>query len=66
MEPKYPDITVTLTGTDGNAFSILGKVCGALRQHGLSKSEIGQFVREATSNDYEHLLQVCTEWVDVE
>jgi hypothetical protein len=25
-EIKYPDVTVTLVGDDGNAFAILGKV----------------------------------------
>lgn len=31
--PKYPECEVRLVGTDGNAFAILGKVRGALRQH---------------------------------
>lgn len=26
MIPKYPDIRVQLTGTDGNAYAVLGKV----------------------------------------
>jgi hypothetical protein len=26
MDPKYPDITVELVGTDGNAFAVLGNV----------------------------------------
>ncbi len=32
MVPTYPHITVELTGHDGNAFAILGRVLQALRQ----------------------------------
>jgi hypothetical protein len=39
MAPKYPDITVPLTGEDGNAYAILGKVRQALRQAGLPAEE---------------------------
>lgn len=34
MIPKYPDITVTLTGRDGNAFAILGRCRAAARAAG--------------------------------
>jgi hypothetical protein len=30
MEPKYPDITIQLTGEDGNAFFILSRVRKAM------------------------------------
>ena len=62
--PKY-DITVKLVGTDGNAFALMGKVRRALRQAGASPEELDQFFKEATSGDYDHLLYVCTEWVNV-
>jgi hypothetical protein len=31
MTPKYPEIQVQLTNTDGNAFAVLGHVHRALR-----------------------------------
>lgn len=62
---KYPNITVKLTKTDGNAFSILGKVGAALRGGGVSKAEIDTFYKEATGGDYNHLLATCMRWVVV-
>ena len=55
--PKYPDITVPLTGTDGNAFAVLGKVSRALRQAGVSQAERDAFTQEETASDYDRLLQ---------
>lgn len=62
--PKYPEITVKLTGHDGNAFAILGTCLLLLRQHGLSDKQTA-FFKEATSSDYQHLLQVVYKWFNV-
>mgnify|MGYP001231011094 FL=1 len=64
--PKYPEITVKLVGEDGNAFSILGKVKRALRSGGVSDAEVSEFLEEATAGDYDHLLRVVMNWVNVE
>ncbi len=66
METKYPDIEVQLSGEDGNAFAILGRVQRALRQADVPAEEIDQFRKEATSGDYDHLLQTCMRWVEVQ
>lgn len=65
MKPKYPNVTVKLVGTDGNAFAILGTVNGALRKAGVSTREREQFTRQATSSDYNHLLATVMNWVNV-
>ncbi|WP_296203920.1 hypothetical protein [uncultured Hyphomicrobium sp.] len=65
-KPKYPDITVELTGSDGNAFAVLGKVRKALRQAGLRDDEIKKFSDEAMAGDYDHLLRTCMRWVNVD
>ena len=62
---KYPEIEVELMGTDGNAFALIGKVQKALKEAEVSKEEIDEFFNEATSGDYNHLLQTCMEWVNV-
>jgi hypothetical protein len=62
---KHPDVTVELTGTDGNAYAVLGRVRRALRDAGVSESEVEKFTSEATSGDYDYLLMTCMEWVDV-
>ena len=46
---KYPEIEVDLVGTDGNAFALIGKVRQALKANGVSKQEIDDFSKEATS-----------------
>lgn len=65
-DPKYPEIEVQLTGTDGNAFAILGKMRSALRAGGVSKEEREEFQNEAMSGDYDNLLRTCMRWVTVE
>ena len=62
--PKYPDITVDLTQVDGNAFSILGACRRAARSGGVPSAQIEQFVEEAMSGEYDHLLQTCFRWFD--
>jgi hypothetical protein len=65
MIPKYPHIAVHLTGADGNAYSILGRVNRALRQAGVSQAEREAFMQEATAGDYDGLLQTVMRWVEV-
>jgi hypothetical protein len=64
METRYPDTLVTLD--DGNAFAILGAVTAALKAAGASPTEVAEFTAEATSGDYDHLLQTVTRWVGVQ
>jgi len=65
MIQKYPDITVPLTGEDGNSFAILGRVNRALRQASVSQAERDAFMQEATQGNYDELLQVVMQWVEV-
>ena len=52
-EEKY-----TLIGVDGNAFSVMGYVCNAMKQEGKTKEQIDAYLTDAKSNDYYHLLAV--------
>lgn len=65
MEPKYPDIEVELSGQDGNAFMIIGRVQRALRNAGVDKEEITRYVDEATSGDYDNVIRTTAEWVEI-
>lgn len=62
--PRFP-VRVQLSGQDGNAFAILGRVQRALRKAGATNEELGRYVSEATSGSYEHLIAVTAEWVEV-
>lgn len=65
-EPKYPQVKVELVGQDGNAFSILGRVTGAMRRAGLTAEQRNEFTNEATSGDYDHLLQTVMKYVTID
>ncbi len=53
------------SGGDGNAFAILGRVHRAIRAS--NRPDLAdEFMREATSHDYEHLLATCSRYVTVE
>lgn len=62
---KYPEIEVELVGHDGNAFAIIGKVRRALVENGVSKEEIDQYLEESQSGNYDNLLCVAANWVNV-
>lgn len=62
---KYPNITAKLTGQDGNAFAIIAAVTKALKRNGVDAATVSEFVAEATSGDYDHLLRTAMRWVDV-
>ena len=65
MTPKHPEITVTLTGQDGNAFTVLGRCREAARNAGLSEDEIATFMDEAMAGDYDQLLQTAMRWFEI-
>jgi hypothetical protein len=65
MSATKTNVKVKLVGTDGNAFALLGKVRSALRAGGVPPEEVAQFTKEAMAGDYDNLLRVCMEWVEV-
>lgn len=65
VTPRYPEIEVQLTETDGNAFAVMGAVTKALKRAGVPLAEINLFREEAMSGDYHHLLRTTMQWVEV-
>jgi hypothetical protein len=62
---KYPDVSVQLTGKDGNAFMIIGEVNRALRRAGHVEA-LEPFMAEATTaGSYDEFLKVVMKTVDV-
>jgi hypothetical protein len=59
------DIEVQLVGLDGNAYAIMGRVMRALRDAGATKAQVDEYQEQATSGDYDNLLRVTSEWVEV-
>ena len=64
MTTKF-DVDVQLTGTDGNAFALMARVTQGIREGGGTKADESEFMKEAMSSDYNHLLRTCMEWVNV-
>lgn len=64
-ETRFPHIEVQLTGNDGNAYSILGAVSRGLKTDPEAKLLVNDFMDEAMSGDYNHLLRTCMQWVTV-
>lgn len=67
-EVKYPDVTVdlgNLGGPSGNAFAVMGNVQRAMRDADKTKEQIKEYMDEAMSGDYHHLLRVTFSTVNV-
>ena len=63
MKKQKPQ--VKLIGRDGNAFFIIGTVRKALLKEGMGQ-EAKEFMEKATSGDYNNLLRVVMDYVDVD
>jgi len=64
---KYPDVQVELTGTDGNVFSIIGKVRKEIMRSGWDR-EAGakEFTDKAFAcGSYDEVLQLVMQTVEV-
>lgn len=65
LQGTVTGVEVQLTGVDGNAFNILGLVDKKMRRAGVSQEVRDKYRAEATSGDYDHLLQVTMKFVIV-
>ena len=63
VEQSKPELK--LVNEDGNAFSVLGRAQKVARKAGWTEEKIDDFMREAKSGTYDHLLQTCMKYFDV-
>ena len=64
-QPTYPHVHVQLTGTDGNAFAIIGTVAAALRRE-VGPGAAAAFTTAAFAcGSYDDLLQLAMTTVEV-
>ncbi len=64
-EPKFPNVKVKLAGEDGNAYAIMGQVGKALKKGGATPEQLTQYINDSKSGDYDNLLRVAMDWVNV-
>jgi hypothetical protein len=57
--------TLKLIGEDGNAVRIMGRACRALQKAGMG-DKVKEFMDEAMSGDYNHVLNTCRKYFEVE
>lgn len=57
-------VRMQLVGTDGNAFSLMGRFARNARQQGWYKEEIDAVLDECRSGDYDHLLATLMDNVE--
>lgn len=66
VRPKYPHIDVRLSsGVDSNAMAIVVACQRQMRRAGIKQPELDEFRIEATSGDYDNVIQTCMKWVNV-
>ena len=64
--PRYEDVEVQLTGSDGNVFAIVGMVTTALQRAGATEADIEEFVASCfNAGNYDQVLQIVMDWVEV-
>ena len=54
----------SLVGINGNAYAILGYTQKALKEVG-REDLVEEMLKEATSSDYNNLIRVCQEYINV-
>ena len=65
VSTKQTGLSVSIVGRDGNAFAILGACGKVLERAGLNDVK-DEFMAEAMSGDYDHLLQTVLAYFEVE
>ena len=63
---KFPNVTISITTIDGNAFSIIGTATKAMRRAGVAKEDTDAYFAEATSGDYDKVIQTTMKYVNCE
>ena len=58
--------TLRLTGTDGNAFVIIGAARAAARRAKWTPERIAEMQDEMISGDYDHVIATCFKYFEVE
>lgn len=62
---KKPKIDSEELAENGNAFAIMSTVAKALREAGADREYINKYHKESMAGDYDNLLRVVMEYVDV-
>lgn len=62
--PKYPNITITLSGFETDNFTIIIKCLRALRENNIGH-ELDNFVNDISKGSSENLLHTVSDWFNI-
>ena len=54
----------SLVGVDGNAYAIMGHVVRIMKECGKTTDEVSEYIKQAKSSDYNHLVIVSEDMRD--
>lgn len=54
----------SLVGVDGNAYAIMGHVVRIMKECGKTTDEVSEYIKQAKSSDYHHLVIVSEDMCD--
>jgi hypothetical protein len=63
MPDTKPTVVLDLNGEEGNAYVVLGRTAAALKE--VNPDAAAEYVSRATGGDYDNLLAVTREYVDL-
>ena len=63
---KQTGVEVILVGESGNAFAVMGATTKAMRRAKIDKEIIDAYIKEAMAGDYDNLLRVTMDYVEVQ
>ena len=66
MKAPLEKPVVKLVGMDSNAFFIIGIVKKALKKAGADQEYIDKYIAEAMAGDYDNVLAVTMDYVDIQ
>ena len=66
MDVKFPDVTVQLTGEDGNVFGVIGRVAKALKRAGHVEGAAEFTAAAFASKSYDEVLRLAMQTVEVQ
>lgn len=64
MDKETRKVRMTLVGTDGNAFNVMGLFAAHARRQGWPSDELDAVMTEARSGDYSHLLATLMDHIE--
>ena len=65
-KPKFPNVHVKFSDSNGNVFVLIGNTMTAMRRCGIDEDAITAFKKEAESGDYDHAIQTAMAYVEVD